>query len=764
VIPHLIKRRRLEHGLGLSTALLIIAMISTTLVMVQSSVDRSLNHGLEARALSVARSIGAVARPSLLAYNYAALQIAAAGAVDDPDIQYVLIRDKEGSLAASAGAVGAIPEPLPEQILGHLTRELRQDDTRVLEASVPVQVEGVVEPWGTVTVALRGDLVAAELRRLTLSLALFGVLLALCGVLCARWMARRIAAPLRRLVQGTEALAWGNTSYRIPVSGARELAELAQAFNRMMDRVRDKADESQAYQAELANLNATLEEQVRQRTRALEESEAQYRTLVEHSPESILIVQDDRVCFVNKSFIETFGVDEEHALSEGFRLDSLFEPESKELVKTRIAAWIDGRSPGPAQVQARDADGNPHELELYGSRIEYLGRPAAECLMVDMTETKQLREKFEDTERLRALGELSSGVAHDFNNMLGAILGRIQLLRKRDFNEEVDEEMAVIEKAAKDGRETVRRIQEFSRTRADRPFTPVDMPELIRDAVEMTRTRWKTDAELRNITIKLSLDCEEVPTVMGNPTELREVVTNLILNACDAMPAGGELLIRCHAGTDTVFTEVEDTGIGMAEETRRRLFDPFFTTKGLAGTGMGMSVAYGIIKRHKGNIEVNSSFGRGTCFVLEFPAHSSPTFHVEEALPEPGPSQKAARILVIDDERPIAELLKDGLSLEGHAVEIADSGREGVQRASERTFDLVLTDLGMPDMSGWEVTSRIQRSSPGVPVVLVTGWGATITEEEVESAGLAGVVHKPFEIQELLATTARVLEQHTPES
>ena len=164
MIPHLIKRRRLEHGLGLSTALLIIALISMTLMLVQSSVDRSLNRGLEARALSISRSIGAVARPSLLAYNYAALQVAADGAVDDPDIHYVLIRDKEGRLAASAGSVGAGLEPLPDQILGQLTRELRQDDTRILEASVPVLVEGTVEPWGSVTVALRGDLVAAELR------------------------------------------------------------------------------------------------------------------------------------------------------------------------------------------------------------------------------------------------------------------------------------------------------------------------------------------------------------------------------------------------------------------------------------------------------------------------------------------------------------------------------------------------------------------------------------------------------------------------
>jgi CheY-like chemotaxis protein len=235
------------------------------------------------------------------------------------------------------------------------------------------------------------------------------------------------------------------------------------------------------------------------------------------------------------------------------------------------------------------------------------------------------------------------------------------------------------------------------------------------------------------------------------------VFTNLILNALDAMPDGGDLWLRCLARGERVRAEVEDTGIGMTEEVRRHLFDPFFTTKGPSGTGLGMSVAYGIVTRHDGVIEVSSRVGRGTQFVLEFPVCREAVVPRGGEVTEVPHDVRAGRILVIDDEPPIAELLHDALAGEGHAVMTALSGTSGVELARSNPFDLVLTDLGMPDMSGWEVASRIRSAHPGVPVVLVTGWGTTISHDEVERRGITAVVHKPFEIKELLDTTQRVL-------
>jgi CheY-like chemotaxis protein len=235
------------------------------------------------------------------------------------------------------------------------------------------------------------------------------------------------------------------------------------------------------------------------------------------------------------------------------------------------------------------------------------------------------------------------------------------------------------------------------------------------------------------------------------------VYTNLILNAVDAMPDGGDLMLRCSATGGRVRSEVEDTGSGMPEETRRHLFDPFFTTKGHSGTGLGMSVAYGIVTRHDGTIEVASRLGAGTRFSIEFPACAAGV-EVEQVDVAAKPRQTSVgRILVIDDEAPIAQLLEDALGGVGHTVEIAGSGREGLDLAARSEFDLVMTDLGMPDMSGWEVATKIRSERPDTPVILVTGWGSTLSPEDVQRCGISAVVHKPFEIQEVIDTANAVL-------
>jgi len=734
--------RSLEGSFATSTALLVLGLIGVTLAVVHSQLAAALRRGLEARGVSIARSIGAVATPSLLSYNYPALQIAAEAAAGDPDVAYVTIHDKEGAEAGVARSRSDAPN----------------DERNVLEITVPVEVEGVDEPWGTVRVGMDYASARRELRSLVLELAALGLTLALAAVTGGRWVARRVTAPLRELAHGTEALSAGEHSHRIPVRGARELADLARAFNRMMDRVEDKARESAEFQTALARLNATLEQQVEERTRALRESETQYKTLVEHSPDSILIVQAGRIRFVNRAFTEMFGAAEAEALSDRFDLARIFDVSSATLARGRIAAWERGEAAGPVEVLGQDRAARIRQLELRGSRIEYRGQPAAECLLIDMSEAIRLRERLAQSEKLRALGELASGVAHDFNNLLAAVLGRVQLLRRRSFEPGVDRDLGVIETAAQDGRETVRRILEFSRVRHDRPLSVVNLAAIVGDALEMTRASWKGEAEARGVSIEVTRRLEPVPPVLGNASELREVFTNLILNAADAMPDGGTLAVACRADGDRVVVEVRDTGVGMSSQTRLQLFDPFFTTKGTRGTGLGMSVVYGIVTRHGGRIDVASEVGRGSAFQVELPAASPALGPPGELRPIPTAPGRPARLLVIDDEPEVAAVLRDALASEGHEVDVASCGRDGLSLAAERAYDVVLTDLGMPDMSGWEVADQVSRLCPGVPVALVTGWGTTLDEEEVRRRGIAAVVHKPFEVGALARTAAAMVE------
>ncbi|MCK5010507.1 MAG: PAS domain S-box protein, partial [Deltaproteobacteria bacterium] len=329
----------------------------------------------------------------------------------------------------------------------------------------------------------------------------------------------------------------------------------------------------------------------------------------------------------------------------------------------------------------------------------------------DVTEKKKVESMLLQAEKLKSLGELAGGVAHDFNNVLAAILGRVQLLKrkieppsgKRESRKSVHDlkkGLEIIEKASLDGAETVRRIQEFSRRRADdKNFTQVDINELIDHALEFTRVRWKDDTESKGMKVEIIKELSSLPPIAGSASELREVFTNFINNAMDAMPEGGQIKIKTFKKGNHIFIKLGDTGIGIPKDIRERIFDPFFTTKGPQSTGLGMSVSYGIINRHRGIIGVGSTEGKGTTFTIKLPITSEKT-REEKRKPLTGKRDKA-RILVVEDEEGVRELLKDILIDGGHEVETASRGSEGVKMLKKKDFDLVFTDLGMPGMSGW---------------------------------------------------------------
>ncbi|MCK5256527.1 MAG: response regulator, partial [Deltaproteobacteria bacterium] len=369
--------------------------------------------------------------------------------------------------------------------------------------------------------------------------------------------------------------------------------------------------------------------------------------------------------------------------------------------------------------------------------------------------------KLLQSEKLKSLGELAHGVAHDFNNALAAILGRAQLLRmnvepppdKEERRESLDamkKGLEVIERAAKDGAETVRRIQEFSRRRTDdKYFTQVDINELINNALDFTKTRWKDETESKGIKIKIKKDLSPLPSIAGSASELREVFTNLINNALDAMPQGGEIKIRTFKENSCIGIKVEDSGVGISKTITDRIFDPFFTTKGPQSTGLGMSVSYGIITRHKGTISVESQEGKGTAFTIKIPVNKVVEIK-EDGLQKLQRKGKKGNILIVEDEENIRILLSEILTSDGHLVSVASDGKKGVEIFRKGSFDLVLTDLGMPGMSGWEVASSVKKLAPEVIVAIVTGWDIQLGRDELKQNGVDMVINKPFKVKQVL--------------
>jgi GAF domain-containing protein len=357
------------------------------------------------------------------------------------------------------------------------------------------------------------------------------------------------------------------------------------------------------------------------------------------------------------------------------------------------------------------------------------------------------------TEKLRALGEMASGVAHDFNNLLASILGRAQLLLQRIQEPRQRKWLQVIERSALDGAQTVRRLQEFTRIRRDQPFVAVDLNQVIRDALEITQSRWREEPMSRGIVIDVRPLYGNIPTVAGDPVELREALMNLILNAVDAMPDGGALSLRTAQLDEAVELTVSDSGVGMPESVRQRIFDPFFTTKGAQGTGLGLSITYGILMRHRARVSVESEPGQGTAFRLVFDQGAA-THVTEPTVPIVATTTAALRCLVVDDEEAVGSVLGDVLETSGHSAVVLTTGADAIERFRRERFDVVFTDLAMPGLSGWQVARAVKAAAPTTPVFLVTGFGVELSAEERQAHGVDLVLSKPLNIQSILDAVA----------
>ncbi len=379
-----------------------------------------------------------------------------------------------------------------------------------------------------------------------------------------------------------------------------------------------------------------------------------------------------------------------------------------------------------------------------------------------------MEQRLLQSEKLKSLEELAGGVAHNFNNILAAILGRAQLLmmniktppgvqERRKAALDLKKSLEIIEEAALDGANTVRRIQDFSRKKDDdRSLMPVNMNDVIEHSLKFTQGRWKDEAESKDIKITINKESTNLPPVAGNVSELIELFANLLNNAIDAMPQGGSIAIKSFAENKQVTVTVEDTGTGIPQTVQDRIFDPFFTTKGVQSTGLGLSASYGIVKSHGGTISVESREGEGTTFTIKLPISEQAV--AEQKIKPLLNRHRKVRILVIDDEKEIRELIADILTMNKFEAEVASNGREGIRLFKEKKFDLVFTDLGMPGMSGWQVAKEIKKINDTTPVALITGWQIQSEDAELKAKGVDLMINKPFRVDQVLRLVQEGME------
>jgi signal transduction histidine kinase/CHASE3 domain sensor protein/ActR/RegA family two-component response regulator len=384
-------------------------------------------------------------------------------------------------------------------------------------------------------------------------------------------------------------------------------------------------------------------------------------------------------------------------------------------------------------------------------------------LQVAYEDLRQSQQSALQRERLRALGQMASGIAHDINNALSPVSLYVESImsRERALSEETAEQLVVIRRGIDDVARTVARIREFSRQRDESlGLIPTDLNELVKQVTELTRARWRNMSQRGGVVIDLKTRLDPaLPPVLGIEGEIRDALINLIFNAADAMPRGGELMVRTAVKGRFVGLEVIDQGFGMDEDTRRRCLEPFFTTKGERGTGLGLAMVYGAMQRHHGDIEIESTLGQGTTMRLLFepaPAASLPVPGQTQGLAAAASGSKVApmRVLVVDDDPLILTALRLTLESDGHEVTVADGGAVGVAAfqaalAEARPFPLVMTDLGMPHMDGRQVAMAIKEAAPETRVLLLTGWAERFATSSDIPAHVDLVLGKPPKRAEL---------------
>ncbi len=500
---------------------------------------------------------------------------------------------------------------------------------------------------------------------------------------------------------------------------------------------------------------------------ALRESEEKYKLLVEHANEGIFVAQDNLIKFPNPVTLATIGYTEEELLRKPFI--ELVHPEDRNFVAERYANRISGKDvPSAYSFRVINKDGKT----LWGTNnsvlIDWDGRPATLNFFQDITEQKELEAQILQAQKMESIGTLAGGIAHDFNNLLGGILGYASLMKmKLKEGDDLYKPVTMIEKSATRAAELTSQLLGFARSgKYDERL--VDLNNLVDETLSILDRTFDKAIEIKKH-LEVSL-----PPVKGDPGQLQQILMNLCINAADAMPEGGQLILETlveNVKANSVQTALElrpgsyvtlsvtDTGVGMDKDTVERIFDPFFTTKEVGkGTGLGLSMVYGVVKNHGGTVNVYSEEGQGTTFRVFLPVSAGKKEEIKGDHAQPfGGSEK---ILVVDDEEQIRTMAKDMLEGFGYSVTIVETGTEAAQIFEEQqgNFEMVLLDMVMPGMSGEKTLIKLREIDPEIKVLLTSGFSQSGRASEILKQGANDFIQKPYQVSELMLKIRSLLD------
>jgi PAS domain S-box-containing protein len=515
----------------------------------------------------------------------------------------------------------------------------------------------------------------------------------------------------------------------------------------------------------------------------IQKSEQRYRKIFELSPEAIVLLDiNARVIQVNDRLNDWLGYKPEEIIGKDLWELPYLPEESKRIIAEQFARRMAGHGGEPYELDFLTRQGVKRVGLIHATPLtDTHGRVIADLVLIsDITDRKRSEQELQETnqqledalqalretqqqmvnqERRRVLTTMASGIAHDFNNALMPIHGYTSLLLEDpEMLEDRDETIRCLQniyKASNNAANTIRRLRKFYRPREEDSFSAVDLNKVISEAVSVTKPRWKEEAKASGRDIQVRTEPGDIPPVYGNDAELDEILTNLIFNAVDAMPGGGEIRIRTHRTNNEVMLEFSDTGKGMPEEVRQKCMDPFYTTKG-SGSGLGLATTQGIVERHNGVITIHSEEGKGTSFHIALPAADSE--HERDLSKEKKEQNKPRllRLLVVEDEETQRRLLRDLLQRDGHTVALAATGEEALEQFDAEKYDAVITDRAMPGMNGDKLAVQIKKVASSMPVMMLTGFGDIMDAAEDKPDAVDRVVTKPVTLDKLRNSLANL--------
>lgn len=391
-------------------------------------------------------------------------------------------------------------------------------------------------------------------------------------------------------------------------------------------------------------------------------------------------------------------------------------------------------------------------------QLAFAALDASDSLLLALaaaSEIETAQKRLLEGAHARSVARLTGGITHSLNNMLAVIIGRAQLLEEEVLDEHARTELRAIQTSARAGADNLRRLQQYSLVREAQPRVPLDINSVINDVVKLTRFRWRDDAEASGIVIDVVQDLAPVPPILGHAGLLRDALVELILNSIEAMPLGGLVTVRTERLGDQVAIAVTDLGEGMDEATRVRAHEPFFTTKGAGHVGLGLASVKTIAQQHGGTFTLTSRAGQDTTATLMFPVALVPQ---EAGEPRLARLARWANVLIVDDEEMVRQVAERALASRGFRTMAADSGTEALRLFREEgPFEVVLVDLGMPGMNGFELARELKKENPRTVIILVTGWASELDPKKLREAGIDRTLTKPFDVEQMIQLVSEAM-------